>query len=121
MDFNKKVTGIIGSVNETFSSIGQIRIYRLEDRLIKKFKNKSQEACKNLYDLTLSEDLVEVVNQFSATLIEVGLYVLGVLLILRNELSINALLSLVVTSSTVTHPHICLFQNCCQVFKNQKA
>lgn len=120
MDFNKKVTGIIGSVNETFSSIGQIRIYRLEDRFIKKFKNKSQEACKNLYDLTLSEDLVEVVNQFSATLIEVGLYVLGVLLILRNELSINALLSLVVTSTTVTHPIYAFSRTAAKFSKTKK-
>lgn len=102
--FNRKVSDIVNIVNETFSSIGQIRIYKLDEKFNRKFEKRSKKATDKLYNLSVSEDLVEVVNQFSATLIEVGLYVLGVVLIIKSELSVQELLGLVVTTATITYP-----------------
>ena len=54
--------------------------------------------------MNFAEDMVEVINQTSATLIEVGLYIVGVVLIIDGKLTISELLAIVVSCDSITLP-----------------
>lgn len=93
--YNTKFSKIIKILNESIDNIREIKIYNLEDKFRYKFKKASIEANEELFRLNLSEDMVEVINQTSASLIEVGLYIVGVVLIIDGKLTISELLAIV--------------------------
>ena len=102
--YNTKFSKIIKILNESIDNIREIKIYNLEDKFRNKFKKSSTEANEELFRLNLSEDMVEVINQTSASLIEVGLYIVGVDLIIHNKLTIAELLAIVVSCDSITLP-----------------
>lgn len=102
--YNTKFSKIIKILNESIDNIREIKIYNLEDKFRYKFKKASIEANEELFRLNLSEDMVEVVNQTSASLIEVGLYIVGVVLIIDGKLTISELLAIVVSCDSITLP-----------------
>lgn len=102
--YNTKFSKIIKILNESIDNIREIKIYNLEDKFRYKFKNRSIEANEELFKLNFAEDMVEVINQTSATLIEVGLYIVGVVLIIDGKLTISELLAIVVSCDSITLP-----------------
>lgn len=102
--YNTKFSKIIKILNESIDNIREIKIYNLEDKFRYKFKKASIEANEELFRLNLSEDMVEVINQTSASLIEVGLYIVGVVLIIDGKLTISELLAIVVSCDSITLP-----------------
>lgn len=67
--YNTKFSKIIKILNESIDNIREIKIYNLEDKFRYKFKNASIEANEELFMLNFAEDMVEVINQTSASLI----------------------------------------------------
>lgn len=102
--YNTKFSKIIKILNESIDNIREIKIYNLEDKFRYKFKSASKDANEELFRLNLSEDMVEVINQTSASLIEVGLYIVGVVLIIYGKLTISELLAIVVSCDSITLP-----------------
>lgn len=102
--YNTKFSKIIKILNESIDNIREIKIYNLEDKFRYKFKSASKDANEELFRLNLSEDMVEVINQTSASLIEVGLYIVGVVLIIDGKLTISELLAIVVSCDSITLP-----------------
>lgn len=102
--YNTKFSKIIKILNESIDNIREIKIYNLDDKFRYKFKSASKDANEELFRLNLSEDMVEVINQTSASLIEVGLYIVGVVLIIDGKLTISELLAIVVSCDSITLP-----------------
>lgn len=103
-DYNKSLAVILKKINETINNLSYIRIYNLKNKFEKDFNNLSSESIDNLFGIAFQEDKIEVINQTSATLIEVGMYVLGVILIYNNEIEISSLVALVASAEAITLP-----------------
>lgn len=102
--YNSKFAKIIKILNESIDNIREIKIYNLEGKFKNKFNYASIDANEELFRLNFAEDMVEVINQTSASLIEVGLYIVGVILIIDNKLTISELLAIVVSCDSITLP-----------------
>lgn len=96
-----KFTKKIIEINQ---NIFAIKTYGLTNKFLKDFNCLSETSANMAFYLQYNEDKTEVINQFSATLIEVGLYTVGMELIINHRLELSALLGLVVSSSAITLP-----------------
>lgn len=103
-NLNKMIARFTKKIIEINQNIFAIKTYGLTNKFIKDFEYLSKTSTDMEFDLLYNEDKTEVINQFSATLIEVGLYTVGMILIINNKLEVSALLGLVVSSSAITLP-----------------
>ena len=117
--YNESLTSILKVLNETLVNKSYIRIYRLNNYFLNKFNKVSEESTDKLFDITFKEDMIEVINQTSAIIIEIGMYLLGIVLIFNNNLSTESLLAIVTSASSITLP-VYSFSRVLSKFKKTK-
>lgn len=103
-EYSESLGDLVQKIAETIRNLPMIHVYHLQPRSLRKFEAASQASAEYRFRTGFQEDSIEVVNQSSATLIEIGLYIVGVILILRGHLTTGALLAVITSSQSVIHP-----------------
>lgn len=103
-EYSESLGDLVQKIAETIRNLPMIHVYHLQPRSLRKFSAASAESAEYRFRTGFQEDSIEVVNQSSATLIEIGLYIVGVLLILRGRITTGALLAVITSSQSVIHP-----------------
>ncbi len=102
--FNESVSSILKKVNEAIPNLKQIKIFNMSNKFEIDFGLISRESSDKLFAITFSEDLVEVINQSTSTLIQVGMYVLSVFLVLNGQMVIGSIIAIVASAEAITLP-----------------
>ena len=80
------------------------RIFALTPILEKKFRLSSNESCSKLFTLKKQKNIVTFSNDSFTWLLQLGLYIIGALLISQNKLTFAELIAITQASGTITTP-----------------
>ncbi|BFL71594.1 ABC transporter ATP-binding protein [Anaerococcus nagyae] len=103
-ELNKSIESFSKKIIEINKNIIIINTYGIKNKYLNNFDILSEKISENLFNLTFREDIAEVINQVSATLIQIGIYIIGVILIINNKLDIASLLAITVTANSIILP-----------------
>lgn len=103
-ELNKSIENFTKKIIEINRNIIIINTYGVKNKYLNNFDTLSEEVSDKQFNLIFREDTAEVINQFSATMIQIGIYVVGVILIVNNRLDIGQLLAITVTANSIILP-----------------
>nr|WP_234984597.1 ABC transporter ATP-binding protein [Pilibacter termitis] len=102
--YNDSQEGIIHVLQDVFEQVAVMKIFGIGKRLSKRFHTENEEMSHHFFKNRHYQSVIEVVNDACLWSIQVGLLLIGFLLISRKELDFAELLAITQSVETITTP-----------------
>lgn len=102
--YNDSLAKISKVVNETFDQSIIIKVFSLENELKKRFHIENHQSANKYFQSNFNKSKVTVLNDACGWMIQIGLFLIGTILISKGQLTFASLLAVTQSAETITTP-----------------
>ncbi|MFT8870837.1 MAG: ABC transporter ATP-binding protein [Sporolactobacillus sp.] len=102
--YNRSLAVIIAALNNCFGKFSLVKIFHAEPVMMYQFQSANQQIADKMLQVNLSKGYVTVVNDACGWMIKIGLYAIGVPMILYRQLDVATLIAIGQATDTITTP-----------------